>query len=111
MAGVTFGTHGIVAYPYCVSRFIRERGAMASLSTTVEINRPIEEVFDYLTNLDNAPEWSVEIVDVRHDGPFQLGATGHDVRMMGKKKITMPWTVSEFTPPHRMVLDYTDRFQ
>ena len=83
---------------------------MASISTTVEIDRPIEEVFDYLTNLDNAPEWSVEVVDVRHDGPFQVGATGQDVRMMGKKQVTMPWTVTEFEPPHRMVLDYTEPF-
>ena len=83
---------------------------VASISTTVEIDRPIEEVFEYLTNLDNAPEWSVEVVDVRHDGPLQVGATGQDVRMMGKKQVTMPWTVTEFTPPHRMVLDYTEPF-
>jgi uncharacterized protein YndB with AHSA1/START domain len=83
---------------------------MPSISTTVEINRPIEEVFEYLTNLDNAPEWSVELVEVTHDGPFRLGATGTDVRMMGKNQVSMPWTVTEFSPPHRMVLAYTEPF-
>jgi uncharacterized protein YndB with AHSA1/START domain len=83
---------------------------MPTVTTTVDINRPIEEVFEYLTNVDNAPEWSVEIVEVTRDGPFRLGATGKDVRMMGKKQVSMPWTVTEFAPPRRMVLEYTEPF-
>jgi uncharacterized protein YndB with AHSA1/START domain len=81
-----------------------------TVNTTLEIDRPIEEVFEFLSNVDNAPEWSLEIVEVSHDGPIELGATGRDVRIMGKKQVTMPWTVTEFERPFRVVFEYTEPF-
>jgi uncharacterized protein YndB with AHSA1/START domain len=83
---------------------------MPRVSTTLEINRPIDEVFDYLSNVDNAHEWTVGLVDVTHDGPIGLGATGSDVRKMGRKQINMPWKVTVFEPPHRALFDYAAPF-
>lgn len=80
------------------------------VTTTVEITRPIGEVFEYFSDVENAPDWSVEVVEVTHDGPIGLGATGRDVRMMGKRQITMPWTVTEYEPPYRAVFEYTEPF-
>lgn len=79
---------------------------MKPIVTSVEIDLPIHDVFEYLSNLENATEWSTELVEVRHDGDLRKGATGTDVRTMGRKQIEIPWTVSSFDPPHQMVLEF-----
>ncbi|HLF59562.1 MAG TPA: SRPBCC family protein [Acidimicrobiia bacterium] len=83
---------------------------MAKISTTLEINRPIDEVFEYLSNVDNAQEWSTGLVEVTRDGPIRLGATGTDVRMMGRKRLELPWTITVFEPHHRVLVEYTKPF-
>lgn len=83
---------------------------MVESVTSVDIARPIAEVFEYLVNIDNALEWTTELVSVQHDGPIQLGATGVDVRTMGNKEIEMPWEVTAFEPPHRALFEYTEPF-
>lgn len=42
---------------------------MPKVTTSVEINRPIDEVFGYMSNLDNL-EWTLGLVEVSHDGPL-----------------------------------------
>ncbi len=80
---------------------------MKPIVTTTVINRPIDEVFDYLTDLDNAPSWSVDLVEVHYDGALREGATGVDVRRLGGKLVEMPWTVTAFARPRTVVLAYT----
>jgi uncharacterized protein YndB with AHSA1/START domain len=83
---------------------------MPNVTTTLEIERPIDEVFDYLTNVDNAPQWTVGLVEVSHDGPIRLGGTGSDLRIMGKKQVVMPWKVTVFEPPYRALFEYSEPF-
>lgn len=83
---------------------------MKPIVTSVEIDHPIDEVFTYLSDLDNAPEWSAGLVEVRHDGDLRPGATGTDVRTMGRKQVDMPWTVTLFDPPRHMVFTYGGPF-
>lgn len=66
---------------------------MPKVTTSVEINRPIDEVFGYMSNLDNL-EWTIGLIEVSHDGPLRAGARGADVRLMGGWEVTMPWTVA-----------------
>jgi uncharacterized protein YndB with AHSA1/START domain len=80
------------------------------VETSVEIARPQEEVFAYLTDLKNAKEWSTEFVDVTYDGELAEGTTGADTRRKGGKEIVMPWTITAFDPPHRVVFEYTAPF-
>jgi dehydrogenase/reductase SDR family protein 12 len=42
---------------------------------SIEINRPLEEVFDYVSEVGNFPEWSAHTLEVRKDtaGPPQQG--------------------------------------
>lgn len=83
---------------------------MAKVETSIEIARPQEEVFAYLTDLRNAKEWSTEFVDVTYDGDLAQGSTGADTRKMGRKEIVMPWTITAFDPPNRLVFEYTAPF-
>ena len=83
---------------------------MKRIDTSLEIKRPTTDVFDYLTDLRNAKEWNTEVVDVRYDGELRAGATGVDRRRMGRKEIEMPWTITAFERPRRMVIDYAKPF-
>ncbi|MCA1705492.1 MAG: SRPBCC family protein, partial [Actinobacteria bacterium] len=83
---------------------------MPRIKTEIEIARSPEETFDYLTDLRNAIEWSTELVDVTYDGDLKAGSTGTDLRKMGRKEITMPWTVTAYERPDRIVLEYGPPF-
>jgi uncharacterized protein YndB with AHSA1/START domain len=87
-----------------------ERRTIPQVETSVEIARPQEEVFAYLTDLENAKEWSTEFVDVTYDGELGQGTTGADIRRMGRKEVVMPWTITAFDPPSRVVFEYTAPF-
>jgi carbon monoxide dehydrogenase subunit G len=87
-----------------------ERRIMPKVDTSIEIARPREEVFAYLTDLGNAKEWSTELVNVTYDGDLAQGTTGADIRRMGRKEIVMPWTITAFDPPNRVTFEYTAPF-
>jgi uncharacterized membrane protein len=36
---------------------------------SIEINRPLEEVFDYVSEVGNFPEWTAHTLEVRKDTP------------------------------------------
>ena len=52
---------------------------MVDRSDSVTINRPIEEVFAYVTNTSNDPAWHTDILEARKtsEGPIGLGTTWH----------------------------------
>lgn len=79
---------------------------MARISTAVEIDRPISDVWSYLTDLHNAKDWSTEVVETTYSGPLQLGATGVDTRLWGKKRVDWDWSVTAFESPHTLELTY-----
>jgi uncharacterized protein YndB with AHSA1/START domain len=83
---------------------------MPKVETSIEIKRPREEVFAYLTDRKNAKVWSTELVDVIYDGELAEGTTGTDIRKVGRKEIVMPWTVTAFDPPNRVVFESTAPF-
>lgn len=49
--------------------------AMVTFEATVDIDRPVEEVFDYVADLTHVPEWAPSIQKIRVDGPPRVGAT------------------------------------
>ena len=79
---------------------------MARIQTSIEIRRPQDEAFAYLTDPRNAKEWSTELVDVTYDGDLTQGTTGLDTRKVGRKTIVMPWTVTKYQRPERIVFEY-----
>ncbi len=59
-----------------LSRRVMSRGKEESddmrVEESVEINRPVEEVFSYASNIVNFPEWSRPAIDVHKDAPGPL---------------------------------------
>lgn len=55
---------------------------MITFSNTIHIDRPVDEVRTYLTDLEHAPEWNVAIVDSRKltSGPPAVGSRYEQVR-------------------------------
>jgi carbon monoxide dehydrogenase subunit G len=66
-----------------------------------------EEVFAYLSDLENLPAWQTGVVDARitSTGPIGIGSTAHVVRELMAQRIEAPVTVTEYEPPRRMVVD------
>jgi len=54
---------------------------MIRIEVTVEIERPADEVFAYLTEAHNLPEWLSPLIEVKHTDPPGLGAK---TTMVGK---------------------------
>ena len=48
----------------------------------IVIERPVHDVFEYVSNLENVPEWNYAIVETRKlsDGPVAIGANYRQVR-------------------------------
>lgn len=62
---------------------------MATLETSVNISKPVEQVFEYITNLDNQKKLSAYITGVEVDGPVKLGTKYKiETTSMGHKNTT-----------------------
>jgi len=50
---------------------------MITVEQNVVINRPVDEVFAYVSNVENMDQWAAEIVEVKKtsDGPVGAGTT------------------------------------
>ncbi len=75
---------------------------------SVVINRPLQEVFDYVANRENLPEWSAPIQEVRKEtqGPLlEEGARFTTVAKFLGRRFETPFEVSVHEPPRR----HTDR--
>jgi uncharacterized membrane protein len=48
---------------------LRRRTYVIRVEESVEINRPVEEVFSYASNPQNFPEWVATVIEVRQDAP------------------------------------------
>ena len=62
---------------------------MATLETSVNIKKPAEQVFEFITNLDNQKKLSSYITGIEASGPVQLGTKYKiETTSMGHKNVT-----------------------
>lgn len=62
---------------------------MATIETSVNIKKPVEEVFEFITNLDNQKKMSTYITGIEVDGPVQMGTKYKiETTSMGHKNVT-----------------------
>jgi len=71
------------------------------VENSITINRPIEEVFEYVSTPENDPTWVP--VSLRHQrtlpGPMRVGmTTQEDLKFLGRTS-TDTWEVIEYEPP------------
>lgn len=64
---------------------------MARVQSSVVINRSVEEVFAFVTGLENDPQWRLGIAEigVTTPGPFGVGSESREVlRFLGRTYVT-----------------------
>jgi uncharacterized protein YndB with AHSA1/START domain len=70
---------------------------------SIEINRPAEEVFAYLDQLDRHGEWQGSLVSARveTDGPTHVGTRVVERRKVPGGARDIPYEITEHEPPRR----------
>ena len=71
---------------------------MVKVEGTIVINRPIEEVFAFLTNPDNAPLWQGSVLESKQtsEGPVGVGTSGQVVSQFLGRRMESTWQVTEY---------------
>ncbi len=71
---------------------------------SVEINRPVEEVFSYVSTLENFPEWAGPPIEVRKDtpGPPKEGDTFTSVAKFLGRRFETPFRITSVEPNQRL---------
>ncbi len=79
---------------------------MQRIERTAIVNAPPEEVFAYVSDLANLPEWmSGVVVAERTSGDAMgVGASVRVVRELMGQRVEAPLTVTVFEPPSRMAI-------
>jgi ligand-binding SRPBCC domain-containing protein len=74
---------------------------------SIEINRPLQEVFDYVSDVGNFPEWTAHTLEVLKDtpGPPQQGDEFTLVIKSVGRRFETPYERTSYEPNRR----YTDR--
>jgi uncharacterized protein YndB with AHSA1/START domain len=71
---------------------------------TVLIERPPAEVFGYLTDVERLPEWQSSAVEVRADGPLQVGTRIKETRTFLGRHAESTLEVTEYEPERKFSL-------
>src|SRR5918997_4738480 len=83
---------------------------MATYEHTVEIARPRDEVFAFVTDPSNYPRWQPSLVEVRphRKGPLRVGSEATEVRRFMGREVETTWTCVEHEPCTRTAIECTD---
>jgi uncharacterized protein YndB with AHSA1/START domain len=78
---------------------------MVKNEKTITINRPIEEVFAYVSDLQNGPEWQNGLVEARRitEGPLGVGTKFTDVRKFPGGKLESVVQCTTYEPNKKVV--------
>lgn len=74
---------------------------MIKLEKSIFINRPQQEVFDFVTNLANDPKWqsTIESVERTSEGPIGAGSTWRYVGKLLGRRIETEIQMTRYDPP------------
>ena len=81
---------------------------MAPIVSSIDIDRPPDDVFSYVSDPSRFPEWQRDVVRVEGDGRPGPGARFATTRRIGGVERTMVQEVTERTPPRRWVVRGVD---
>jgi uncharacterized protein YndB with AHSA1/START domain len=76
---------------------------MSKFEASVMIDRPVEEVWRFITDLSKLPIWDQEVLEPKQTsaGPLGVGATCEFGAKMGNTTMTILMRVTEFEPNRR----------
>ena len=75
---------------------------MLEFENTIRIDRPVDEVFAFLSDFENIPEWNYYVLEVSQlsESPIGVGTTYHQVR----KTDEQDFRIIEFEPGHTVAV-------
>ena len=64
------------------------------------------ELFAYIANLDNLPEWQMGVISAQQtsEGEIGIGATALVARELMGQRIEAPLTITEYDPPRHLAI-------
>jgi uncharacterized membrane protein len=75
---------------------------MPSAQRSITINRPIEEVFAFLSDGENGPRWRSDKIDVKHESGSGVGAVYRQtVPGPGGRRVKADYEITVHQPPTR----------
>ena len=82
---------------------------MIEVTAAVDIDRPAEQVFDYLSDMANNPKWQKGMQECRwtSDPPLRVGSTYDQVAKFLGKEILSSFEVTELDPGRRVRIQTT----
>ena len=80
---------------------------MPTITQSVTVNRPVEEVWDYISNFENTTRWSRGVLAARQTsgGPLGVGSTLQTVVKAFGRRRTADYLVTEYEPGHAFAFE------
>ena len=72
---------------------------MIEVEHTLQIARPVEDVFGYLTDVSRIPEWQASAEEATLEGELGAGARIREVRSFMGRRAASTMEITEFDPP------------
>jgi len=82
---------------------------MATITQSVTVNRPVEEVWDFIGDFENTTRWSRGVLEARRtsEGPLGVGSTLQTVVKAFGRRRTADYLVTEYEPNHAFAFEVT----
>lgn len=82
----------------------KENETMIKIETQVEIDKPSDEVFAYISNFENNPQWQSGQIEARFtsEGALQVGSTYDQVATFLGRRIVSTFEVLEYEPGYKV---------
>jgi uncharacterized protein YndB with AHSA1/START domain len=79
---------------------------MVRVEDSIVVERPIEDVFAYMTDPETLPEWQGSALEARVEGggPMRAGACVLETRKFLGRRMESTMEVTEYEPPARFVI-------
>jgi carbon monoxide dehydrogenase subunit G len=82
---------------------------MTTITQSVTVNRPVAEVWDFISNFENTTRWSRGVLEARQtsDGPLGVGSTLRTVVKAFGRRRTADYLVTEYEPNRAFAFEVT----
>jgi carbon monoxide dehydrogenase subunit G len=82
---------------------------MTTMTQSVTVNRPVAEVWDFISNFENTTRWSRGVLEARQTshGPLGVGSTLQTVVKAFGRRRTADYLVTEYQPNHAFAFKVT----
>jgi uncharacterized protein YndB with AHSA1/START domain len=79
---------------------------MLQVEHSVVIDKPVEQVWNFLTDFQNTPKWDIGVLETRQtsEGPAGLGTTFQNIGPFLGRKSVREYKVTEYEPNKKVTV-------